>query len=150
MMSVFLIAAISILILIYGVFGVRIIWPAMLARRWKVLFWFVLVACFASVPFAITARYAFPDHGITIPLSWFAYTSFGFFTLTFCAILFRDVLLTAFRGVWGIAGRCHLIFRSPVCEKRGPGSKLPNRVNSSKRLFCSTAPTWQSWAQPVF
>ena len=79
----FLIAAITALTLIYGLFGIRVIRPARVGLKWKVLLWTVLFVFYAVMPIAMIFRFNAPHSPIAIPLSWGAYVSFGFFTLTF-------------------------------------------------------------------
>lgn len=91
-MILFFLAAVASLALIYGYFGIRIIRPSRLDRKWKIVLWAVLAVTCATLPLAIALQHGAPDNPITIPVSWFAYLTFGFFTLNFAGLLLRDML----------------------------------------------------------
>ena len=92
----FAIAALTTLTLIYSFFGLRVIRPIKVKRKWKIVFWAILFVFYTALPVAILLRFKAPHHPVTLPLSWFAYFSFGFFTLTFTALMCRDVLMLVF------------------------------------------------------
>ena len=89
----FVIVAISTLTLIYGLVGIRIIRPAKVGLKWKILLWSVLLAFYTAIILAIVLRFKAPHSPVTIPIFWFGFVSFGFLTLTFPFLLFRDVVL---------------------------------------------------------
>lgn len=93
----FIIAAVSALTFIYGLFGVRIIQPARIGAGLKCVFWALLSILYGAVPLAIIIRFKAPDSPAAIALSWIAYVAFGFFTLAFPLLLSRDVSLWFFR-----------------------------------------------------
>ena len=112
----FIIVAIIALTIIYGLFGIRVIRPAKISLKWRILLWTVLFIFYAVMPLAIIFRFKAPHSPATIPLSWFAYVSFGFFTLTFPALLFRDASLIICRFARGLMALAHR-FASPVGNK---------------------------------
>jgi len=89
----FIIVAVSALTLIYGYTGLRLFRPARLSRNWKISLWGILFLLYIALPIAIYFRHQNPDGLLVIPLSWFAYLTFGFFTLTFAALFLRDISL---------------------------------------------------------
>jgi predicted MPP superfamily phosphohydrolase len=99
----FLIVAITALTIIYGYFGIRTIRPAAFGLKWKIILWAVLSVFYAAIPLAMTFRFRAPDSPVTILLSWFAFVSFGFFTFTFSALLFRDAALIVCRSARAVA-----------------------------------------------
>ncbi|THB75645.1 MAG: metallophosphoesterase [Desulfobacteraceae bacterium] len=126
----FLIIAILALTLIYGLFGIRILRPARLGRKIKILGWATLSVCYAALPMALVFRFNWPDNPMTIPLSWFAYATFGFFTLTFCAILLRDGILVIGHGIRkGLQTRIKPFYRTGVPGK----AQVPD--DPSRRVF---------------
>lgn len=97
----FLIIVMSVLVVIYGFVGFRLTQPARLRFRWKAILWAAVLVCFAAFPVAMVSRHQFPGHLLSMPVAWFAYFTFGLFTLTFCVLVLRDGLLV----VWTAAGK---------------------------------------------
>ena len=95
-MILFLITAVLVIGMIYGFFGFRIIRPLPLGAGWKTGLWTMVVFCFAALILAVITRYRLPDHWVTSPLSWVAYTCFGFITLIFPGIIVKDVCMGAY------------------------------------------------------
>ncbi len=127
----FLLAVLTTLTLIYGYFGLRIIRPAKIDLKWKISLWVGLLVFYAATPAAFITRYRMPDSPLAIPLAWFAYVSFGFFTLTFAALFARDVLLG---GLW-VTERLadalpHMLWPSDTDKPADPSRRL-FLVNSS-------------------
>ena len=88
-----MIAVILSLTVIYGYVGVRLILPTSLDRGWKSVLWALVLLFFAAPFLAIFLRSKMPTDLIATIVSWIAYLSFGFFTLTFAVLLLRDALL---------------------------------------------------------
>jgi uncharacterized protein len=122
----FIVVAITALTLIYGYFGLRIIKPAAFSLKWKISLWAVLSIFYVAIPLAMIFRSNAPLSPVRIPLSWFAFVSFGFFTLTFSALLFRDASLIVCRFAKALVAlvRC---FTSPARDE--------DLENPSRRLF---------------
>lgn len=139
-MHFFFIFAVLISTIIYGFFGIRIIQPAGLKQKWKITAWSALFICFASVPLAMTARFRFPDHPLSIPLSWFAYLTFGFFTLIFSILVFRDVFFLVWViSRWSMKKFISAVRYSPWCRLLQPGPFKARQAgppeDASRRLF---------------
>lgn len=96
----FLIIALTILALIYGFTGWRLITPATIDPIWKVLAWVAVIAFFILAPLPILLRFARVEARWVDRLSWVAYTSLGFFIVLFVALLIRDLFLLT-----GLAGK---------------------------------------------
>jgi len=92
-MVLFLITAILVTGFIYGFFGFRMISPLPLEAKWKTGLWAILIFCFAALILTMITRHRFPNHGITSSLSWVAFTCFGFMTIIFPGILFKDICM---------------------------------------------------------
>ena len=107
----FLVAAMAALTLIYGYVGRRIIQPARLNLKWKAALCAVLLIFYAAAPLAIGLRFRMPDHPATLPLAWCAYLTFGFFTLTFAALVLRDILFMGVEFTKGVVAWIrHLLY----------------------------------------
>ena len=137
----FVTAAITALTIIYGLFGMRIIRPARIDRHWKILLWTVLFIFYAAMPLAIILHFKAPHSAVTTPLFWFAFVSFGFFALTFPAILFRDASLGLWRFARALVDRARRL-AAPVRD-RDPDD--PSRrgflVNTTNlAMLCVTGP----------
>ena len=104
----FFIIVIAVLTFIYGFIGLRVIQPAKVSRKWKIFLWAALFVFYAAMPLVMFLRFNAPDHPVNRPLSWFAFLSFGFFTLTFAALLVRDfsfIICWFARGAAALARR---------------------------------------------
>jgi hypothetical protein len=97
---VFFIIALTILALIYGFTGWRLITPASIDPVWKVLAWVAVVVFFVLAPLPILLRFAGVEGRWVDRLSWIAYASLGFFLLLFVTLVVRDLLLLI-----GLAGK---------------------------------------------
>ncbi len=88
----FLIVVITILSLMYGYVGWRLIVPAAFSVSVNILLWGALLL-FAALPFvAAITRFRGID-GIWLHIaSWVGYFSFGFLTIVFAFILFKDLM----------------------------------------------------------
>ncbi|WDP85383.1 MAG: metallophosphoesterase [Desulfobacter sp.] len=131
----FFIAAILALTLIYGLFGIRVIRPARVNPRLKALLWALLSICYLALPIAVFFRFNTPDSPVSIPLSWFAYVSFGFFTLTFAAILLRDSLFFIFKSITTSIKQLSALKFSSALPPSFTRVKNLAPKDSSKRLF---------------
>ena len=87
--------ALTILALIYGFTGWRLIVPASIDPVWKVLAWVAVVIFFVLAPLPILLRFAGVEARWVDRLSWVAYTSMGFFVLLFVILAVRDLLWLA-------------------------------------------------------
>lgn len=106
----FAIFAISTLTIIYGFVGLRFIRPAKVGLKWGVLLWAIMLILYSAIILAIIFRFRTPHNPITIPLSWFGFVSFGFVTLTFPFLLFRDMVLLISICVRGlVAWACRIV-----------------------------------------
>jgi predicted MPP superfamily phosphohydrolase len=127
----FAIFAITTLTIIYGLVGLRIIQPAKVGIIWKIFLWAVLLVFYTAIILTIIFRFKFPHSPVTIPLSWFGFVSFGFVTLTFPFILFRDIVFIICKGAWGLVAWV----RGIVSPARTRGLANPSRrqflVNTS-------------------
>ncbi|PIE68370.1 MAG: hypothetical protein CSA21_07835 [Deltaproteobacteria bacterium] len=131
-MVLFLMTAVLILGLIYGFFGFRIIRPLPLDARWKTGLWAMLVLCFLALLLAVIAGYRYPDHWISPPLSWVAYTCLGFMTLIIPSILLKDTCV-------GAGYLVHKLLSQKTKRKRANGQSKPERMDPSRRSFLTNA-----------
>ncbi len=100
----FLLSVIATLALIHGYVGWRIIPALALAAGWTKLLWIAL-GLLAYLPLALLiARYLGQENRFTDTLSWLAYTSLGFFFLTFLVVLVRDLGWMLWTGAARLAG----------------------------------------------
>ena len=121
-MAFFFITAVSVLICIYLYVGLRLIKPAPMGPILRILAWTLWGLCLVSMPLSIAARYQFPLHAVATPLAWFAYISFGLFTLILPALLLRDGFL--------VLGRLAKPKKKNPAQGSGSGA-----WNPSRRLF---------------
>ena len=92
--------ALTILALIYGFTGWRLIVPASIDPIWKALAWVTVVVCLVLAPLPILLRFAGVEARWVDRLSWVAYTSMGFFVLLFVILALRDLF-----WLLGLAGK---------------------------------------------
>ncbi len=130
-MTLFLITAVSTLLLIYGFSGYRIIRPLPVSTKCKTGLWMLLASCLAALIFTVIARHRFPGHWASPLLPWIAYTCFGFMTLIFPGILLKDIGLGAYQLV-------HLLVsRYPFSAKKAAQTRPP--MDPSRRSFLTNA-----------
>ena len=90
-MPIFFIIVFSILSLVYGYIGWRLIPPVHLPAAWNGLAWAALVI-FLILPFLpIILRFMGHELARSTLLAWIAYASLGFFFLLFTVLLLRDL-----------------------------------------------------------
>ncbi len=120
-MIFFFITALVVLISIYLYVGLRLIKPAPMGPILRVMAWSFWGLCLVSMPLSLAARYQFPGHGLSSPLAWFAYVSFGVFTLILPVLLFRDGIL----GIRFLANRKNKKKTdTPDSDASDPGRRL--------------------------
>jgi len=92
---------ITIMMLVIGIgyayIGWRLIVPAKLVMPWRVYAWLALGVMFV-LPFGSAFLIRFNEK-LTDPLSWVAYVALGFLSLTFTALIIRDVIWLGSLGV---------------------------------------------------
>ncbi|UCG61498.1 MAG: metallophosphoesterase [Candidatus Zixiibacteriota bacterium] len=87
----FFFVVITVLSLMYGYIGWRMIIPAALGMPWSLILWVVLVI-FALLPFVPVIMRFNGIEGTAVDIAaWVGYLSFGFLTLLFALLLFKDV-----------------------------------------------------------
>ena len=87
----FFFIALTILAIIYGFTGWRLIVPAAIDPVWKILAWVAVVIFFILAPLPILLRFAGVEARWIDRLSWVAYSSMGFFLLLFVILAVRDL-----------------------------------------------------------
>ncbi len=126
----FLITAVLVIGSIYVFFGFRIIKPLPINTKWKTGMWVMLIFCFAAFILAMITRHGQPNHWLNPSLSWFAFTCFGFMTIIFPGIVFKDTCI----GVY-------YLVRKLLFPKRNQ-NKAPRRsreINPSRRNFLTNS-----------
>jgi len=121
---IFFIISLSILALIYGYIGWRIIVPAELAASFNAILWALLIVFLLIPPVSISLRiYGYRSFMIDL-LTWIAYLSLGFFTVVFPLLVVRDVGLLAA----GSVKKTFALVRSVTLNKEEPaGFSDPDR-----------------------
>jgi len=115
---------ITVLTLMYGYIGLRLIWPSRFSRRTKALLWAGL-ALFSALPFiALIFRHELGRGGA---LPTLAYLSLGYFVLVFTLVLLRDLALLAAAGARKIRALVHRL------RTRETGPAAP--ADPGRRLF---------------
>lgn len=130
-MILFLITAILITGFIYGFFGFRIITPLPLNGKWKTGLWTMLALCFAALILTMITRHRFANHGTIPALYWVAFTGFGFMTMIFPGIVFKDLCM----------GSCYLVHK--LLFKKGKQNRSAVQsttgINPSRRNFLTNS-----------
>lgn len=123
----FLVAVVATLALIHGYVGLRIIPTLVLTASWTKLLWIAL-GLLAYLPLALMiARYLGAENRFTDTLSWLAFTSLGFFFLTFLAVLVRDLGWVLWAGGAKLAGL--------VQHLQAAGGEPPDPFDPGRRQF---------------
>ena len=91
-MMIFLVVVITVLVLIHGYVGLRLIHTLKLAPPWGAVAWGFLATVVLLTPLPIILRYRGYENTLTDILAALGYTSLGFFTLLFLALVARDLL----------------------------------------------------------
>lgn len=129
-MVLFFITALLVIGFIYGFFGFRIITPLPLDAKWKNGLWAILIFCFAAVILVMLTRHRLFNHWINPSLYWFAFTCFGFMTMIFPGIVFKDFCV----GIY------HLVHNPLFSKKKRNKSKIISKeINPSRRNFLTNS-----------
>ncbi len=124
----FFFVVITVLSLMYGYIGWRMIIPAALGMPWNLILWALLVIL-AFLPFLPIIMRINGVEGTAVDIAaWVGYLSFGFLTLLFALLLFRDVgwliFMAVKKGIFFAAG-------NPASETIDPQRRqlLTNSIN---------------------
>jgi predicted MPP superfamily phosphohydrolase len=115
----FFLIILTILGLVYGYVGWRLITPIHLAAPWSVILWGMIVI-FAILPFIpVIFRINGVENTAVDVLSWVGYLSLGFFSQVFAIVLARDLVWLL---IWGGQKAVHLVRNliGTTSEKTGP------------------------------
>ena len=92
-MAWFIIIWTTLLILLYIYMAYRLIKPANLTQRQKVVAWSLIGVVPLTQPISFFLRQSTYDSDLTTIFSWISYIGFGFFSLVLAGLAFRDILL---------------------------------------------------------
>lgn len=128
---IFLVVVIGILALIHGYVGIRLIPSLALSRRWLTAAW-TIIAILTILPLLpIFLRFAGYENRLHDLLSWVAYSSLGFFFLTFVVVLARDMGWV----IWIAGSKVFMWTREMISA----GSSLPAPFDPGRRQFIINA-----------
>ncbi len=131
MMMIFLVIVLTVLVLIHGYVGLRLIPTLGLAPPWGAVAWGLLAMFVLLAPLPIILRYRGFENALTDALAAVGYTSLGFFTLLFFVLVARDLLWLGL----AVGGKALALVHSLRAEAIAPEAFDPGRREFIVRLM---------------
>jgi len=91
-MAIFFLVVLTILALMYGYVGFRMIIPASFSGPVNALLWLALLILFLLPFISVMARFRGINAGWLDPASWVGYLGFGFITILFAFVVSKDLI----------------------------------------------------------
>ena len=142
-MTVFFAVVLSVLAIVYGYTGWRLLGALRLPHPWTGVAW-VLLAVLLLLPVLALRLRGLGPHWLQQALVWVGYLGLGFFVLAFFLTLGRDLVLLAVRAVGGLAAYAGWGPAEPLDPAR---REVLRRGSALAVLALSAgASTWGWWA----
>jgi predicted MPP superfamily phosphohydrolase len=141
--TVFFAVVLSVLAIVYGYTGWRLLGALRLPHPWTTVAWVVLAVLLLLPVLALRLRGLGP-HWLQQALVWVGYLGLGFFVLAFFLTLGRDLVLLAVRAATSVAAWAGVAPAEPLDPAR---REMLRRGSALAVLALSgTASTWGWWA----
>jgi uncharacterized protein len=128
---IFFFVALTILALMYGYVGWRLIVPAAFSLPVNLLLWGALIISLVLFFLPVLMRFSTAAGGWVDTLSWIGYLSFGVITLLFAFLVTKDVILLLVAGGQKVVAFAGHLFNS--------ASSSPDAVDPERRRFLTNS-----------
>lgn len=123
----FFVIVIFVMSILYGYVGWRLITPANFSVNLTVTLWVIVVVLLLTLILSFVLRANKYEGFLSDIISWVGYISFGFITILFAFVLFKDIIWLA-----GIASHKIYLFASTLFSS---ASQTKTVIDNSKREF---------------